>query len=228
MLNDNSSAENYYLNLPIFSSGIDLLANTIADLILRNDIILDGKSYAVSLNCDYDTRPEHEKIVLDKLKGEALHLQILVKRSLESTTKKEYKKKIFSSLENKGLMKHKYFMTSKGRQERRTQNNELTKYSKVIKRKNKAEIVESVHNLGGNLYLLNESTKRILKDVFPKSINLRRQILKFMGVSGLADTYVGIDSGWGGIGYSLGEYGGGGFDGGGGGDFGGSGAGGEW
>jgi uncharacterized membrane protein YgcG len=229
MLTDNTSAENYYLSMPFFSSGIDLLANTIADLILRKDIVLLGSSYLASLNCNIEEQSEHEKLVLEHLKEEDLHIKRLVYLTLASTTKKEFKSMIFSTLKHKGLMKLKYFLTSKGRKERRVITKELKWHAKTIERRDRLEIIETARTLGGNVYLLNDHTKLILKDIYPWSVNIRRQVMKFMGVTGMSDSSGNLYSSWGvGFGDSYGYSGGIGFSGGGGGDFGGGGAGGSW
>lgn len=229
MLNDHTSAENYYLHMPLFSSGIDLLAITISDLILTESIVLKGNTYEVKLNCDIDKRGEHEKIVLMNLKDEEIHLKRLVYLSLSNTTKKDFKKLVYSSLKKKGLMRFKYLVAPNGFRELRNQSVEIRQYSKLILKNEKSEIVELVKTLGSNIYLFNGKIKRRLKDIYPKSINARIQILKFMGVSGLSDTYGDLNLGWGSaLGVSTGFSGFSGFSGGGGGSFGGGGAGGSW
>jgi hypothetical protein len=229
MLNDNTSAENYYLNMPLFPSGIDLLANTIADLILRNNIVLLGSSYLTSLNCNIGEQSEHEQLVLKHLKEEDLHLKRLVYLALTSTTKNDFKSMIFSNLKVKGLMKRKYFLTSKGRKERRAQNKELKRNSLIIEKRDKSEIIETARTLGGNIYLLNDHSKLILKEIYPWSVNIRSQVMKFMGVTGLSDSSGYLFSSWSsGFDSSYGYSGSTSFSGGGGGDFGGGGAGGSW
>jgi uncharacterized membrane protein YgcG len=232
MLSNNTSAENYYLSMPMFSSGVDLLANTLSDLLLKEHIVLIGNSYNVALNCDPENRPDHEKLVLANIKNEEIHLKKLVYLSLSKTTSKDYKNLVYSVVKQKGFVRFKFLPTIKGLIERNKQNFELRKYSEIILKQSKPEIIELTKLLGGNIYLLNGKTKRILKDVYPRSINARRQIQRFMGASGLSDIYGDIFCATGiGFGYSgggAGGFSGGGFSGGGGGSFGGAGAGGSW
>lgn len=228
MLKDNSAAENRYLSLPIFSSGVDLLAITISDLLLRQHIIFKNGTYEVSLNCDIEGRKEHEKMVLKNLKDYDIHLKELVYLSLSSTTNKNYKNMVFQTLKEKGLMRYKFLLSLKGRKEVIRQSSEIRACAKTIDNLEKIALIEMVKTLGGNIYLFNGKTKRKLKDVYPKCVNVREQILKFMGVSGLPDTNGGISYGWGGLGASSGFSSAGSFGGGGGGSFGGGGAGGSW
>lgn len=230
MIKDNTSAENYYLNMPIFSSGIELLAITICDLILRNDISFNGQKFEVSLNCDYERRCEHEKLILKNLNDKPLHLKNLIKSSLKSTSQSDYKNLyIYPLLENKRLLWSRHILTKQGRNVRRNQNQELKDYSSIIINSNKPEVIGLVHALGGNIYLFDERTKSKLKDIFPKCINIRTLVLKLMGVSESSDASENIYNTWGiGVDYSTGSFNESTFDGGGGGSFGGGGSGDSW
>ena len=229
MLKDNTSAENYYLSMPLFSSGVDLLANTISNLILREKIAFKGVSYEVFLNCKLEEQKEHERVVLENLKDQEMHLKKLVYLSLSATTNKEYKTLIYSSLKSKGLVKLRYFRTLKGIRERNNQRKEIKELSEIVKCKSKPEIVEMIKIIGGNVYLFKGRIQRILSTLYPKSIKTRIIIFKLMGYSGLSDTYGDLYSNWGGgYGVSVGYSGMSGFSGGGGGSFGGGGAGGSW
>ena len=193
MIKDHTVAENFYLSSTMRYPAKDLVALTIADFIIKKQIVLDHSTMLVTLNCELQKWTGYERIILDHLGPSPLPLGRFVNLCNASLLKSDFIGRfICPLLKQKGFIKWRVFLTKEGKEEKALQDEEIRTISeKVLNRKQIPAIMEKI---GAHVFLLQQDARSVLKDLYPDLMNLRQIIFKHTGMR-YRDSWVSSNDG---------------------------------